>query len=191
MRKSIRGNVPGIALFVASVTFLFAASCNLPDLPFLSNEKSAIEPDSTRGDSTFYHYTVRYPDTTKVEIFATFDGVWNMYRPHWVGGTLGTTYWVEVSTWVDLVCENSNAETVATADELIRKAGHTVNFRTLNGYHGLPSYSLDIALGHDWVPSTVPLLENLRAYDERPDIFRYVYPVRRDSDAKASGNEPR
>jgi len=62
---------------------MFAASCNLPDLPFLSDETSVAEPDGTRGDTTFYHYTVRYPDTTKVETFATFDGVWNWY---WLEG---------------------------------------------------------------------------------------------------------
>ena len=179
MRKSIRGDAPGIALFVASVSFLFAASCNLPDLPFLSNEKSVVEPDSARGDTTFYHHTVRYPDTTKVATFATFEGVWNFCRPHWVGGTNYTTYWLKVDNTVSLICVDNDPRTIAAADELIEKTGDTVIIRILQGnwgYTGLPAYSVRIAEPDGFLQADVPLFERMRPYDERPDIFKAVYP---------------
>jgi hypothetical protein len=181
MGLAVSGAVGAVSL--AIVLLLMPTGCNWPGSPSKSSaDKTAIEPDSVKGDTTFYHYAVKYVDGAKEEVFATFDGSWHMFRletrilPPWIA----PNNWTGVGTTLHLICVSNDSAVIAAADSVIAANGHRIEFRVVQGhpwYTGLPMYYVRIAeqSGNPLLLSA-PLLEYLTLYGQYPAVFKAVYP---------------
>ena len=123
-----------------------------------------VTPDSVAGDVAYYSYTlVSVGGATYPALFSTKDG-------HWNWKTLAGTSWNVLKP--ELILWTAEGYTNAGATEFVSEMGHTIVTWT-------PQVNYIVKLdadATDSLPADVPLLNIIKAYMLRPDLFSGVFP---------------
>ena len=88
----MRVHIPPVLLATLVAMFAFGCSVDQAVEPIdgvTDMFPEPVTPDSVRGDTTFYTHVVRINGTDLYWVFATFDGYWHKYHPHWGFDWLG------------------------------------------------------------------------------------------------------
>lgn len=143
-----------------------------------------VEPDSVRGDTVFYSYTVKgMPNEEWNWVFATFDDRWHIRcnaGPIWEGFYDGPAEgWLVVYTnSLHLRCVSDDDALIERAQETIEQYGNPVEMlvtRDSYGFSGFPIFV--ISLPERWPSASVPLLDWMAAFEQHSDVFGGVWPT--------------
>jgi hypothetical protein len=169
MGIAFSGAVGAVSLAIAFL--LIPTGCNLP---LWSGKSSSVQPDSVRGDTTFYSCRLRTAPAPpavdeRVWVFATFGGYWHM-RYIYGGRDMG---WLRVPTTLNLYCDSAPDSTRAEA--LIREIGGTVVFRG-SGFWGI-AFVVDLpSTEPNYVTADEEYMRYLVRYSSHRDVFIVVEP---------------
>ncbi len=191
-----------VLLVAASVILvgMLAACGGAGDTSVNGNDKTAFEPDSVRGDTTFYSYPVRAPEEwhflvrqgntgrtsfmTVTPQGANGQGAWlypgacennmDITKPSY-GAIVGNSF---ILTCVKSGSAAEDEETVARALELIEAASATVSFRLRpDSAAPLSFYVAHPAADYgEILPAGAAMLQFVGLFDQHPDVFRFVRP---------------
>ncbi len=186
---------------VAALCLLATNACNVfghsPNSP---SEKPVIEPDSTRGDTTYYSYTLRagvtsylnpvrfatFPmdsaDLVKIGIRGASSGTYWFMRGHceaWLG-----SWWEPVNPEFLVVTVpdgdgKTMADVVDDATAIIQSAGGEVREGQYKRQSGSYAHLVGVAIVGDnrFIPGEVNVLGFLSALDADPNVIASARPA--------------